>query len=64
MDGSAAGELIGIIIKYALLTFSFVGVYRWIQTRKDGKRHLQTKILTIICVLLSLYLFLGKYIDN
>ena len=47
------------LIRYTVLVFAYVGVYPWVTTRNDGKRHLQTKILTIICVLLVIFFFIG-----
>ncbi|MDC7998047.1 hypothetical protein [Gilvibacter sediminis] len=51
------GEFLADLIKYAVLVFAYVGLYRWITTRNDGKRHIQTKVLTIICVLLVIFFF-------
>jgi len=64
MDGGAVGELLFYIIKFGALLISVVGVIRWWKLRKDNRKHWQTKILTTISVLITLYLFIGEYAQS
>ena len=63
MDG-AFGELIFHVIKFSFLFISIFGVLRILILRKDTKKHNLTKILTLIFLVSTLYLFTRSYITH
>lgn len=50
-----------LVYKYGLLAIAIFGSLRWILTFRDGKGHWITKTITVACVSLSLYMFIGRY---
>ena len=61
MDGGAWGELLFYILIYGFLFFTFIGVLRWFILRNDGRKHLNTKILTSICIFITIFGFIANY---
>jgi len=57
----AGGELIFYIIKFGALLVSIIGIIRLWFVRNDNRKHLQTKVFTLIATIISIALFTGEY---
>ncbi|MFI1745522.1 hypothetical protein [Thalassobellus sediminis] len=63
MDGSF-GELLFLLIKFGFLLVSIIGIVRLFKLRSDKKKHITTKVFTIGTLIITIYLFVGNYIEK